>query len=131
MKDKNLTAEKTNNHFVIDFFELAFLTEACLPTSPIARHCFFMDVIDRHYNKMSWEQRKHLFQWITPKLGNDCEESQIFVARFNPDNQYNVKTYYEGIEGNVEAYFFQEKYWIESKRSINENYIKSVEKIVI
>lgn len=123
--------DNTNNKFIIDFFELAFLTEACLPPSPIARHTFFMDVIDRHYNRMSWNQRKHLFEWIGKKLNMEYEESQIFYARFNPDNQFHINTFYEGVEGVVEAYLFKEKYWISSSRSINADYIKGVDKIVI
>lgn len=53
--NKQKNTDKTNNDFVINFFELAFLTEACLPTSTIARHCFFMNTIDRYYFQMTWE----------------------------------------------------------------------------
>ena len=123
--------DNTDNKFVIDFFELAFLTEACLPPSPIARHCFFMNVIDKHYHKMNWEQRKHFFQWIGKKLNMEHEESQIFYARFNPDNQFNVTTFYDGIKANVEAFLFKNKYWISSNKSVNDDYIESVEKLKI
>jgi hypothetical protein len=127
----NLITEKTQDKFVIDFFELAFLTEACLPPSPIARHCFFMNVIDRHYNYMSWEQRKHLFEWIGKKLNMEHEESKIFYARFNPDNQFNVSTYYDGVKGNVEAFLFKNIYWISSNKKVNKDYIEGVEKLTI
>lgn len=86
MSEEQIT-DNTNNKFVIDFFKLAFLTEACLPPSPIARHTLFMDVIDKHYNRMSWNQWKHLFEWIGKKLNMEHE----------------VSTFYEGIEGVVEA----------------------------
>jgi hypothetical protein len=96
MKNEQPITENTNNKFVIDFFELAFLTEVCLPQSTIARHCFFMNVIDIHYHKMTWEQRKHLYEWIGRKLNMEHEESMIFMARFNPDNQNVVTINNEG-----------------------------------
>ena len=129
MAKKQIITENTNDKFQIDFFELAFLTEACLPPSPIARHCFFMNVIDRHYHYMNWEQRKHLFEWIGKKLNMEYEESKIFYARYNPDNQFNVKILNGEIEENVEAFLFKEKYMISSNGRVNENNIKSVEKI--
>ena len=121
----------TNNRFIIDFFELAFLTEVCLPPSTIARHCFFMNVIDIYYHQMAWEQRKHFYQWIGKKLNVEQEESQIFLARFNPDNQFNVNTYYDGVKGNVEAFLFKDIYWISSNKKVNKDYIESVEKLTI
>jgi len=130
MSEKLIT-DNTNNKFVIDFFELSFLTEACLPQSTIARHCFFMNVIDRYYHQMSWEQRKHFFQWIGKKLNMEYEESHIFYARFNPENQFNVTTFYEGKKENVEAFLLKEKYWVSSNRNINDDYIESVEKLTI
>ena len=129
MAKKQIITENTNDKFQIDFFELAFLTEACLPPSPIARHFMFMKVIDRYYHNMSWEQRKHFFQWIGKKLNMEHEESQIFYARFNPDNQFNVKYLNGEKEENIEAFLFKEKYMISSNGRVNEKYIKSVEKI--
>jgi len=126
-----MKTDNTENKFVIDFFELAFLTEACLPKSTIARHTFFMDVIDKHYHKMSWEQRKHFFEWIGKKLNMEHEESQIFYARFNPDNQFNLTTYYEGVKTNVEAFLLHNTYYVSSNKSVNDNYIESVEKLTI
>ena len=129
MAKKQIITENTNDKFQIDFFELAFLTEACLPKSTIARYSFFMNVIDRHYHNMTWEQRKHLFEWIGRKLNMEYEESQIFYARYNPDNQFNVKILNGEIEENVEAFLFKQKYMISSNGRVNENNIKSVEKI--
>jgi hypothetical protein len=61
----------------------------------------------------------------------EYEESQIFYARFNPENQFNVTTFYEGKKENVEAFLLKEKYWVSSNRSINDDYIESVEKLTI
>ena len=121
--------ENTNNQFVIDFFELAFLVEACLPKSTIARHSFFINVIDRYYHQMNWNQRNHLFTWITPKLNMEHEESKLFYARFNPDNQYLVTSYYNSKKEETEAFLFNEKYKVSSTREVNEEYIDSVTKL--
>lgn len=124
-------SEDVIGKFVIDFFELAFLTEACLPKSTIARHCLFMNTIDRYYFQMTWEQRKHFFEWITPKLNMEYEESKMFYARYNPENQYLVKTSYEGKEEDVEAFLFEKKYMITSSRRINQDYILSIDKLAV
>jgi hypothetical protein len=121
--------ENTYDKFVIDFFELAFLTEACLPKSTIARYSFFMNVIDRHYHNMTWEQRKHLFEWIGRKLNMEYEESQIFYARFNPDNQFKITFKKTTEQESVEAFLFKNIYWISSNQKVNNDYIESVEKI--
>ena len=131
MKTQQAVTENTDNKFVIDFFELSFLTEACLPQSTIARHSFFMDVIDKHYHKMTWEQRKHFFLWIGKKLNMEYEESNIFCARFNPENQFNVTTFYDGKKEIVQAFLLKERYWVSSNKSVNENYIESVDKLEI
>ena len=131
MEANKYISEDVREKFVIDFFELAFLTEVCLPASTIARHCFFMNTIDRYYFQMSWEQRKHFFEWITPKLKMEHEESRIFHARYNPENQYLVKTSFEGKEEEVEAFLFEDKYMITSARRVNDEYILSVEKLTV
>jgi hypothetical protein len=129
MKKNN--TEKTHDKFVIDFFELAFLTEVCLPPTPIARHCFFMNIIDIYYHQMNWEQRKHFYQWIGKKLNLDEEESHIFLARFNPDNQFIVKHKNQNKEEEIEAFILNEKYMISSNSWVNNEYIISVDKLKI
>jgi len=52
--------------FKIDFFELAFLAEACIPERPIARAMFWHSLTDKY-----WEQ-------------------------MTPDNQYFVNTFHNG-----------------------------------
>jgi hypothetical protein len=129
MPKSKMITENTYDKFVIDFFELAFLTEACLPKSTIARYSFFMNVIDIHYHNMSWEQRKHLFEWIGKKLNMEHEESQIFYARFNPDNQFKITFKKMAEKESVEAFLFKNIYWISSNQKVNNDYIDSIEKI--
>lgn len=80
--------------FEIDFFEFAFLIEACIPPQPIARSMFFDKVIDEYYHQMTDQQREQLYGWITrtDKFSLDDEKCQWFEARYNPKNQYLVYT---------------------------------------
>ena len=114
------------SEFKIDFFELAFLSEACIPPCPIARAMFFADLSDKYYSQMTQEERNKLFEWLTPKLDLSNEDCQHFFARFNIHNQYKVKHTYNGITDETYAYRFNGKYHVSRSRSINEDYIDCV-----
>jgi hypothetical protein len=87
--------------FNIDFYELAFLAEACIPPRPIARSMFWNNLTSVYWHKMSDAERAHLFDWMNK---NDCykesllkqSDTQVFHARFDPDNQYIVTTNWNG-----------------------------------
>lgn len=98
--------------FSIDFFELMFLAEVCIPPRPIARAMFWENLINSYYHLMTKEERNHAFTWITTqddfkKENKDC---RLFFARFNPENQYLVETEYEGKKDTVECFLFDDKY---------------------
>jgi hypothetical protein len=58
-----------------------------------------------------------------------CGADRIFMARYNPDNQYRV-TVSDGVNTEtVEAFKLDGRYWIKSNRVCAEEYIKNVEKI--
>ncbi len=122
------------NRFNIDFFEFSFLVEACIPPRPIAREMFWDDVINKHYHVLTENERQRLFEWI-----NRCdnfiynleknENCQLFNARFNKENQYNIKTLYEGKGQIIEAFKWQKKYHISKTQSINEDYILEITRV--
>ena len=114
------------SEFKIDFSELAFLAEACIPPVPIARAMFFADLSDKYYNQMSQEERNKLFEWLTPKLDLSNEDCQHLYARFNIHNQYKVKHTYNGRTDETYAYKFNDKYHVSRSQSINEDYIDCV-----
>jgi hypothetical protein len=80
--------------FKIDFFEFAFLVEACIPPKPIARTMFWRDVINVYYHEMSTSERDRLFEWITEDSNFDItdKDAKWFYDRYNPDNQYVIQT---------------------------------------
>jgi hypothetical protein len=116
--------------FSIDFFELAFLAEACVPPVPIARHVFWDNLTDRYWEQMSHNERSHLWEWMNRrekyKSGLDNNEDiQIFESRFNPDNQYSIELKTGEI---VKAFKYNERYHINIKTSLVEDYIVKIEK---
>ena len=119
---------KKINRFEIDFFEFSFLVEACIPPRPIARAMFLDDVINKHYHVLTENERERLFEWInrcdnfTYNLANN-EECQLFNARFDKENQYNIKTLYDGKEQIIATFKWNGKYHISKTQSVNEEYI--------
>ena len=121
------------NKFTIDFFELSFLAEACIPPRPIARAMFWRSLTDKYWEQMTEGQRIHLFEWI--QMSWVYEESlekevdtQVFHARFNPDNQYIVKTNHNDEVHEHRAYLFNGRYYTSRNRSLAEQYIVEVNK---
>jgi hypothetical protein len=122
------------SRFNIDFFEFSFLVEACIPPRPIARAMFWDDVIDKHYNTLTDNERGRLFEWINrnPCMQDGIEEGNedclLFNARFNPDNQYKVHTNYNDKLEVYNAFKLNDRYYIKKNTSIEDKYIVKVEK---
>jgi hypothetical protein len=121
--------------FQIDFFELAFLAEACIPPRAIARAMFWQSLTDKYWTQMTEGERNHLFEWLQKNYYykeslEQQEDTKVFHARFNPDNQYMVKVNYKDKEEDRRVFKMGDKYYIDSKSFISEEYIVSIEKIV-
>lgn len=114
--------------FEIDFFGLLFLAEVCIPPRPIARTMFFEDLSEIYYHQMTNQQRKQMYDFIKNKLPKDNEDAELFLARFNPENQYKVTVNYKGKKDVVLAYKLKDKFHVSKNSSLNENYILSYEK---
>lgn len=120
---------KKENRFNIDFFEFSFLVEACIPPRPIARAMFWNDVIDKYYHVLTEEEIEKLYEWINKNpifqysLKNNNEDCLVFNARYNPENQYKVKTLYKNKEEIINCFKFNDKYHISKNTSINEDYM--------
>ncbi len=121
--------------FTIDFFELSFLAEACIPKRPIARTMFWQSLTDRYWVEMSEGQRISLFEWMQKSWVYEEslekeEDTQVFHARFNPDNQYMVKAIFLGKEEEHRAFKMGDRYYIKRNTWISEDYVISVEKFI-
>lgn len=86
---------------------------------------------------MTKGQRKHAFEWMTRELTRkygwiddicDTGYVQLFLQRYNPNNQYLVYTNYNGKDEVHEAFEYNGNYHLTSSRSINHEYITKIEK---
>ena len=117
------------SQFQIDFFELMFLAEVCVPRQPIARAMFWQNLCDEHYNKMSSNQRDRAFEWLSPKLDLNEEDCRLFFARFNPKNQFKVKCFFKGKAQEVDCFHFEDEYRINKNKFAEKQYIKSIVRV--
>lgn len=120
--------------FRIDFFELAFLAEACIPPRPIARSMFWDKLTSKYWELMTEDERARLFEWLNrnPYYKESLEkehQTKVFHARFDPDNQYSVDTLYNGEKGNNRCFLLNGKYYIDINISVLEEYITNINKI--
>lgn len=128
-------AKTKNNRFDIDFIEFSFLVCSAIPPRPIARAMFWNRVIDQYYKVLTKNERANLFEWVGREddfkrgIENKNEDCELFYARFNPDNQYLVKTLFKGKEGESECFKYKELYHTSRTSSINEDFIKEITKI--
>lgn len=120
------------SNFKIDLFELGFLAEACIPPKPIARTMFWQHLTDQYYHQMANYERAYLFNWLNR---NECykqslqeqEDTQLFHARFDPDNQYEVEVEL-GKRSVHDAFLFKGRYHTGRNTSIVEDYIINIKK---
>ena len=121
------------SEFKIDFFELAFLAEACIPPRPIARAMFWQHLTSKYWHQMTEDERERLFDWMNKsewykKSLEEQEDTQIFHARFDPDNQYLVFTNYKDQPLEHRTFKMGERYYIGPTTSIQEKHITKIEK---
>lgn len=135
MKNK---AMEPIEHFKIDFFELMFLAEACIPPVPIARGYFWDSLTDKHYSQMSKGQRKKAFEWLSRRINDhsgwkdsmgSINSIQMFLNRFDPNNQYRIYTKFDGKEEWYDTFLHKGKYHTTRNTHIAEQWITKVEKI--
>jgi hypothetical protein len=121
--------------FTIDFFELAFLAEACIPPTPIARSMFWDNLTNRYWAQMTENERERLFEWLNKNwkyrdnVKEEHPDTMVFHHRYNPDNQYMVKIVYNGVEEDKRAFKMGDRYYVSINVSITPEYIVNVEKI--
>lgn len=119
----------------LDIHEMFYLLESCLRGSHL-RSSTILKYVDDWYSLFSTSQRKRLYEW-TLRLVYDgefkqrpeaCGADRIFMARFDPDNQYRVTVSDGEKTETVEAFKLDGRYWVKSNRRCAEKYIKRIEK---
>jgi hypothetical protein len=114
--------------FNIDFFELSFLAEACIPPRPISRAMFWQDLTRKYWEQMTEGERAHLFVWMNlndwyKKSLETEEDTQVFHARFDPDNQYEVTTKIKRKTEKHRAFKMGDRFYTGLNTFISEEYI--------
>lgn len=128
---------KVEKRFNIDFFEFAFLVEACIPPKPIARTVFWDKVIDYYYDLMTDEERKHLYSWICKNwvyqtgIEKKNEDCLVFDARYNPEKQYFVMTKKDGRLETHKAFKFNGQFHTQKNTTILKEFIIDTQKIYL
>lgn len=114
-----------NETYKIDFFSLMFLAEAVTGARTIARHSTFEDFSEIHYHKMNNNQRKQFLTHVKnlPNFTLENEDCAHFYARFSPTNKVLVTCFYNGIESEIEAYYYQGEYHTSRSIFIQKEYI--------
>lgn len=120
----------------LDIFEMHYLLESCLRGSHL-RSSTILKYVDDWYSLLSTSQRQCLYEWTLRLVYNGefkirpetCGADRIFMARYNPDNQYRVTVSDGENTETVEAFKLDGRYWIKSNRRCEEEYIKGIEKI--
>lgn len=83
---------------------------------------------------MTEGEREHLFEWLNrnpwyPESLEKEEDTQIFHARFNPDNQYIIKTKYKRKKEEHRAFKLNDRFYTGLNTFIAEEYIIEVNKL--
>lgn len=120
--------------FDIDHIELMFLAEACIPPVPIARASFWQNLTDKYWKQMTVNQRGKLFEFLNrnerykESLKNKDEDVLLFHARYDPNNQYVISVEFNGSESIHDAFLWLDKYHINIRTHIAEEYITKIER---
>lgn len=120
----------------LDIFEMYYLLESCLRGSHL-RSGTILRFVDDWYEMFSKEQREKLYydtlrlvynNYFSP-FASCCGADTVFMARYNPDNQYRVTVSDGRKTMTVNAFKLNNKYCVKSNRCCDEEYIKKIEKI--
>lgn len=117
--------------FNIDFFELSFLIEACIPPRPIARSMFFESVSETYYHEMTKDERSRLLEWLqrNSNFSSDKDDVAHFIARFDQTNQYLITTECNGKVETHETYKWNNQYHTDRRKSILEEFITDIKHV--
>lgn len=112
----------------IDYFELTCLVESAWFSGTILRHSIMQKAIGEWYGVLSDNQRKSMYDFFLRTKGDEMQEDiqKIFMARYNPDTQFEIKTVHKGKEEMHNAYLYNGKYYVSETVSLVEEFIVDV-----
>lgn len=130
----------------LDFFEMYYLLESCFRGSHLRVSTIYR-FVDEFYVWFSPEERKNLHDWIVRDIYDGkfeprsqlCGADRVFMARYDPDNQYEV-TVREPVRPNNgknvgaviwerQVFLLDGKYYVSSRTYIDNGSIIGITKI--
>jgi len=111
--------------YTIDFFELMFLAEACIPPVPIARSMFWHNLTDVYRKQMSVDDRGRLRDALRKHSHYDLSNLHVaeFDMAFDPSNQFNVTA----MGKTHDCYKNGDRYYVSRNRWVSPELITKVE----
>lgn len=120
----------------LDNFEMFYLLESCLRGSHL-RSGTILRFVDDWYELFTQEQREKLYYDVLRLVydGNFtpcsicCGADIVFMARYNPDNQYRVTVSDGAQTQTVDAFLLDDRYYVKTNRICAKEFIIEIEKI--
>ena len=120
----------------LDLFEMSWLLESCLRGSHL-RSGTIDRFIDNWYWMFNGTERIKLYEWMLrlvydgkfKPMPSMCGSDARFMARYNPDNQYELEVSLSDSKRFIRAYMFEDSYWVDSVRRVDHDIIAGVRKL--
>ncbi len=113
----------------LDLFETEVLIEASWHSGTILRHSIMQRAINEWYHLLSTHERACIYEFFARTHSAEDEIQNIFMARYNPANQYMVHVEFEGQKETRHCFLFNGQYRISDTGRADERYITSALKI--
>lgn len=120
----------------LDLFEMSWLLESCLRGSHL-RSGTVDRFVDTWYGMFNGRERESLYEWMLrivydgefKPMPSMCGADERLMARYDPDNQYEVEALWSDTKRLLRAFKLNDKYYINSTRYVNPSSIINVRKL--
>lgn len=120
----------------LDLFEMSWLLESCLRGSHL-RAGTVDRFVDTWYGMFNGRERESLYEWMLrivydgefKPMPSMCGADERLMARYDPDNQYEVEALWSDTKRLLRAFKLKDKYYINSTRYVNPSSIINVRKL--
>lgn len=120
----------------LDLFEMSWLLESCLRGSHL-RSGTVDRFVDTWYGMFNGRERESLYEWMLrivydgefKPMPSMCGADERLMARYDPDNQYEVEALWSDEKRLLRAFKLNDKYYINSTRYVSPSSIINVRKL--
>ena len=119
------------NRFKMNFIDLQLFAMSCIPSTTISRMDFWDRLNDVYYHDMTHYEHKRIFDAIVKQDSFNLknEDCDYFFCRFYKFNQYVLTVTALGAKHTttqMEAFKFQDKYYVSKNQWVNKSCIVDV-----